>query len=107
MNSNVTLLTINAGSSSLKFAVFAAVEPLRRVLSGKFDKIGLPEAELTVNDVVSGEKQQHRLSAGSHAACVGPLLELLKEKAFVIVAIGHRVVHGGLRYREPRCGFSG
>ena len=35
------ILTINGGSSSLKFAVFAAAEPIERVLSGRVERVGL------------------------------------------------------------------
>ena len=35
------VLTINGGSSSLKFAVFAAADPIERVLSGRVERVGL------------------------------------------------------------------
>jgi acetate kinase len=102
LDPGATILTINAGSSSLKFAVYAATEPLRRVLSGRVEKLGRPEAEMTINDIVTGEKKHGRISADGPAACVEPLLGLLEAKAFALGAIGHRVVHGGLRYRDPQ-----
>ena len=40
------ILTINGGSSSIKFALFEAGEPLRRILGGELERIGLPEATL-------------------------------------------------------------
>ena len=48
------ILTLNAGSSSLKFALFRPGEPLARVVAGKIERIGLPEAELSVTDLESG-----------------------------------------------------
>ena len=96
------VLTINGGSSSLKFALFRAGEPLSRVLSGKFERIGLPEETLTV-DYAAGRQERRGLKLPNHAACVPVLAELLRahEDAAAVQAIGHRVVHGGRRYWAP------
>ena len=40
------ILTINGGSSSIKFALFEAGDSLRRILEGEIERIGLPEATL-------------------------------------------------------------
>jgi acetate kinase len=40
------ILTINGGSSSIKFALFKAGDSLRRTLKGAIERIGLPEADL-------------------------------------------------------------
>ena len=45
---NTRILTINGGSSSIKFALFEAGQSLRRILEGGIDRIGLPEATLLV-----------------------------------------------------------
>jgi acetate kinase len=42
------ILTINGGSSSIKFALFEAGGPLRRILEGVVERIGLPDAVLQV-----------------------------------------------------------
>ena len=44
------ILTINGGSSSIKFALYQEDGPLKRVLYGKVDRIGLPGTILTFND---------------------------------------------------------
>src|SRR6266581_4189528 len=44
------VLTINSGSSSIKFALFEMNGSLNRVLAGKFDRIGLSGAALKVVD---------------------------------------------------------
>ncbi|MDB6015768.1 MAG: acetate kinase [Pedosphaera sp.] len=100
--SHNTVLTLNAGSSSLKFALFPEEEPLARSLSGKFERIGLPDAELTVTDGITGKPQRQKLSLANHAACVPPLLQLLKSHAAEFNVIGHRVVHGGPHYAKPQ-----
>jgi acetate kinase len=45
---NPRILTINGGSSSIKFALFEAGDPLRRIIEGGIERIGLPEATFWV-----------------------------------------------------------
>jgi hypothetical protein len=45
-SANSRILTINGGSSSIKFALFEANEPIRRFLEGGIERIGLPESSL-------------------------------------------------------------
>lgn len=100
---NASLLTVNGGSSSLKFALFRAGSELERVLQGVFARIGSGDAELTVTEPPSGRRDQRRLALSDHAACVPILLELLAAAGdtSTLRAIGHRIVHGGPRYRAP------
>jgi len=48
--SKSSILTINGGSSSIKFALYKAHEPLKRALYGKADRIGLSGTNLTFKD---------------------------------------------------------
>lgn len=101
---DANILTINAGSSSLKFALFRASEPLSRVLAGKFDRIGLPNTQVSVTTVGSDKEEKRELSVSNHAACVPELMKLLKAKldGAAVKAIGHRVVHGGPKYTDAQ-----
>ena len=47
---NPRILTINGGSSSIKFALYQVGEPLKRGLYGKVDRIGLSGTNLTFHD---------------------------------------------------------
>ncbi len=100
-----SLLTINSGSSSLKFSLFRLdTESPDRALIGKFERIGLPGTRFSVHDVSSGGKDEAAIQAPNHLACV-PLLVAQLEKAghqADVTAIGHRVVHGGPDYVEPQ-----
>jgi acetate kinase len=91
------ILTINGGSSSLKFALFVlgANSPKRTVL-GKIDRIGLK------NSTVSIGSDSWIVDISNHAECVPMLLERIRQTpgGADIVAIGHRVVHGGPIYRD-------
>ena len=98
------VLIINSGSSSLRFALFKADESLPQILIGRFDRIGLPDAKLSFTDVLAHKRDERRIKAPNHVACVSLLVELLEKKAGAgaVRAIGYRVVHGGPRYRDPR-----
>src|ERR1051325_1371948 len=100
-----SILTINGGSSSLRFALFSVVEKsLDRVLAGKFERIGLPGARLTTTEAPAKQKIERKIEAADHLACVPILVEMLEPKLGKggLSAVGHRVVHGGPRYREPQ-----
>src|SRR6266403_4449857 len=98
------ILTLNAGSSSLKFALFREGETLSRELVGKFERIGLAEGKVTSTDTQTGKREEHPFQAANHTACVPMLASLLERKIDVstLDAIGHRIVHGGPRYSEPQ-----
>jgi acetate kinase len=93
------VVTINGGSSSIRFAVYETGETPRRHLDGKIDRIGLSGTNLTVNDPAEGGR---RLAAADHRTAVGFLLDWLEaQPVFASVkAAGHRVVHG-MKHSEP------
>ncbi len=93
------ILTINGGSSSIKFALFEPGEPPRLVRSGQIERIGQATARLALTDV-----PPKNVAAPDHAAAVDVLLGSLEESAGLesLVAVGHRVVHGGPKYSEPQ-----
>ena len=66
--SQTCILTINGGSSSIKFALYQTGEPPERKLYGKVDRIGLPRTNLTFSDP-TGNQQDSR----SFAAALGGL----------------------------------
>ncbi len=99
-----SVLAINSGSSSLRFTLFKAGASLAQILTGKFERIGLPDAGLSFTGVLANQSDERRIDAPNHVACVPLLVELLEKKAGdnAVSAIGYRVVHGGPRYREPQ-----
>jgi acetate kinase len=94
------LLTINGGSSSLKFAVFRTTPALTRAHAGTFERIGQADARLTTVDPIAGTRQPRGVPLPDHAACVPVLIDAL-QTASPPRAIGHRIVHGGRRHRAP------
>ena len=97
-----SLLTINGGSSSLKFAVFSSGPALRRKLSGRIERIGTPQAALEVSDARGRPVASLEIAAGDHAHAAERLADWLDTQADIlpIAAVGHRIVHGGLKLTE-------
>lgn len=91
------IISVNAGSSSLKFQLFNM--PEEEVLtSGVAERIGLEEGIFTIK--VNGEKHVKKLPIKDHKVAVQLLLEALIEHNVVktldeITAAGHRIVQGG------------
>jgi acetate kinase len=96
------VLTINAGSSSIKFAVYQIGQPLLSGLHGKVDRIGLEGSYLLFNDPALDQQESQPLAAPNHAAAIQFLLQWLEERQVFqsIQAVGHRVVHG-MAHAEP------
>src|ERR1700675_4910914 len=96
------VLTINGGSSSIRFAVYEAGETLRRRLDGKIERIGLSGTSLIVNDPAGKPHVPRRLATADHRTAVSFLLDWLEaQPVFASVkAAGHRVVHG-MKHSEP------
>ena len=99
------ILTINGGSSSIKIALFETGDSLRRIFQGGIEQIGLPAATLRVKGVNPTDDVSRLVTAPDHTAAVGALMDWLEERVGrdgALAAVGHRVVHGGPSYSEPR-----
>jgi acetate kinase len=101
---NPRILTINGGSSSIKFALFEAADPLRRILEGGIDRIGLPKATLRVKGTDQADNFSRSVTAPDHTVAVGALMDWIEERLGhdALTAVGHRVVHGGPKYSQPQ-----
>jgi acetate kinase len=97
-----SLLTINGGSSSIRFALFDVGEPPRRLLDGKVDRVGLSGTTLTFKDAAGQSQNSRAIDSSDRRSAVGFLLDWLEtQPAFASVkAVGHRVVHG-MTHSEP------
>src|SRR5688572_778533 len=94
------VLAINAGSSSIKFAVYQAGRRLTPILHGQLDRIGLEGTMLSWT--TSSGSAERRLDARHREAATGLLIEWLETQDVFgsISAVGHRLVHG-LARTEP------
>ena len=91
-----SILTINGGSSSIKFAIYQTGEPLKQGLRGKVDRIGLSGTSLTFHTSDVEQQTSHSLDASDHKSAANFLIDWLERRQeFALVrAVGHRVVHG-------------
>ena len=147
------VLTINGGSSSIKFALFEAGahlpvnggesgmgilpmseglpqthgqdaratssipmppsigrcalkagDPLRRILAGAIERIGMPEATLRVKGLEQADNFSRPVKTPDHTVAVGALMDWIEKRCGRdgLTAVGHRVVHGGPKYSEPQ-----
>ena len=100
-------LVLNSGSSSIKFQVLdpnaaATDEPL---VSGLVEKIGEPTGLVRVK--INGEKQEDTSAVASHAVGLKRAFLMMSEKNvgpqdLDLIAVGHRVVHGGEEFAAPQ-----
>ena len=91
-----TVLAVNGGSSSIKFALYAVGETLRPLMAGKVDRVGLNGTVLTTTDAAGQPHESRTIDAIDRASAVVALLDWLEiQPAFTSVkGVGHRVVHG-------------
>jgi acetate kinase len=94
-----SILTINAGSSSIRFAFYQSGDTLKKRLHGKLDRIGDLGTTLTFK---SGEDVGGSLIVPEGTQATHFLLDWLEQQpAFKqLNAVGHRIVHG-MRHTEP------
>ena len=78
---NPRILTINGGSSSIKFALFEAGDSLRRILEGGIERIGLPDAALRVKGANPADNFSRPVAAPDHAAAVGALMDWIEQRS--------------------------
>jgi acetate kinase len=98
------LLTVNGGSSSIKFALFVAAKDLSRVLAAQITGVGSPKGTFAVKRANESENSSRSVSVPDHTSAVNLLMDWLQEKSqnAKLAAVGHRVVHGGARYWQPQ-----
>jgi acetate kinase len=98
------VLTINGGSSSIKFALYQRGDPPRRGLQGKIDRIGLPGTSLAFHDPTRDQRESQVIGDRDHAAAAHFLCDWLAQRIGLdsIGAAGHRIVNGGARFYEPQ-----
>ena len=98
------ILTINGGSSSIKFALFETGVRPERTLAGEIRRIGRSEAVLQVEDPIKAGVAKRLVAAPNYSAAVELLVDWIEERLGLqgLGAVGHRVVHGGPKYNEAR-----
>ena len=96
------IISINAGSSSLKYSLFN-MDDESVISSGIFERIGIDGSKYTIK--YNGEKIEQEIEINTHTDAVKMLLEKLVDLGIIksldeISGVGHRIVHGGSKYSE-------
>jgi acetate kinase len=95
---------LNAGSSSVKFAIHAASPEAPRLLGGQIEAIGIaPRLRLNDSGGALLKEQTWDPNGFDHAAATRAIVTAVREVLgeSPIDAVGHRVAHGGTRFRAP------
>jgi acetate kinase len=99
------ILTVNGGSSSIKFALFGADSSMERLLNGRIEGVGLPKGTFSVQEIGRNQQKLSKpVQVPDHKAAVALLMDWVREQieSGVLKAVGHRVVHGGPKYSQSQ-----
>ena len=96
------IMSINAGSSSLKFSLFE-MNDNTCITAGNFERIGLNGSFYTIK--VNGEKVKEEIDVPNHKVAIEILLDRLVSLNIIkdlneIEGVGHRLAHGGSKYKS-------
>ena len=96
------VISINAGSSTLKFKMYEMPEE-KVIVSGLFERIGAKKGSYSIK--YKGEKETHEFEMKNHIEAFKKLVAVLMEKKIVkdlneIEAVGHRIVQGGAYFSK-------
>ena len=96
------ILTINGGSSSIKFALYHTGKALEKTLNGSVDRIGLAGTNLTFRNSAGNQKGNLTLESSDNRSASNFLIDWLnKQVDFALISgVGHRVVFG-MERTEP------
>ena len=97
------ILTINSGSSSLKCSLYQMGPAETLILSGSLERIGLRGSRFYVRDAAGEALIEEHRDLPDHDAAIKTLLDWLESRFpdQPLAAVGHRLVHGGVRYSQP------
>jgi acetate kinase len=103
-SNNNRILTINSGSSSIKFSVYQMGQSESLILSGIIQRIGLKPTVFKIKDAPGETNVEDNWNLRDHDAAFKALFKWLSKNSPVekIDAVGHRIVHGGIEYSSPR-----
>ncbi len=101
-NAESSVLTINAGSSSIRFAVYRAGATPERLLAGSIDAMGSKHPTLSISEPDGAMRGIRRLPACDRRAMIRLLLDWIEaQRAYAgVTAVGHRIVCG-TNHTEP------
>lgn len=96
MHNKNCILTINGGSSSIKFSLYRINEPFELLFNGEIENIGTKKTTLNFRNNTDKQKNSIDIDTADHNQAAHHLIEWLEKQVDFtsIKAIGHRIVHG-------------
>ena len=105
MNATDSIVVINAGSSSIKFSLYDGAA-LELAMRGKIENLYAGVTRFVAQDAAGAVIDEHRWTGGAidHAAGMRFLIDFAQSHLAGrrVVAVGHRIVHGGVDYSGPQ-----
>lgn len=98
------VLTLDAGSSSIKFALFEAGADLKERVRGQIEGLGaMPRLKADIAGATAVDKTLGEKEVTDYASALAAVLAFLDSAIadIAIAAVGHRIVHGGTEFSEP------
>ncbi len=97
------VLTINGGSSGIKFSLYKVEESLSQLLFGEMESIGTAHTKLTFTDAISNQKNSINITGSDPGNAIDYLIDWLQQQDNFgsVKAIGHRIVHG-MKHTDPQ-----
>lgn len=97
------VLTINAGSSSLKTAFYAGDRTGQAVLAGRVERIGQRGSRIRIVDETGASLLDRTVDLDAHDTALRAVLDWVRQEQPAVEpdAVGHRIVHGGSAHRAP------
>jgi acetate kinase len=103
-NIPLRILTINSGSSSLKFALYRIARKEEQEYSGSFERIGLRGGLAHIRGIQDEKVIDQHVNLPDHESALKMLFDWLASSATCdqLDAVGHRIVHGGHEFKRPQ-----
>ena len=103
----MNILVINCGSSTIKFQLIDVENNDQVIAKGRCDMVGYKESNIIYNNVRDGFKINKEIDMPTHKEGMQVLLDTLTDKEHGVIssldeiyAIGHRIVHGGEKFKS-------
>lgn len=95
-SANQMIVTVNGGSSSIKFSLYCVGKAIKRVQSGQIERIGVSGTTLSFTEAATNQRSSRSIAAADLPAAASFLVGWLDSHVGLaeVAAVGHRVVHG-------------
>ena len=99
-----SILILNGGSSSIKFALFMVDATIQVKIKGEIERVGTHDAVFSTQEGEHDARTTQPVAASDYASAVKLLIDWIEKKNLDggLLAMGHRIVHGGPHFHKPQ-----